>query len=181
VDALYIRFTDKPVEGPLGDHPQTWPSGTHGMVTWSGKKSSIHRDVKTPYLSEIHHVLLSIVVFSSILVIPLVFASTNCTTLAQGNVCYVVTDGSDTIGDGSTAMPWATITHALDSVPDDSTILVRPGTYSGRVASRGAFGQGVTVRSPAFPHHRHSQLDPQLHADRTDKLLLVHGHRPFSA
>ncbi len=43
--------------------------------------------------------------------------------------------------------PWATITHALDSVPDGSTILVRPGVYVGRVRLRGTFDQGVTVRS----------------------------------
>ncbi len=43
--------------------------------------------------------------------------------------------------------PWATITHALDSVSDDSTILVRLGTYFGRVNLRGTFANGVTVRS----------------------------------
>ncbi len=66
---------------------------------------------------------------------------------SQG-VTYVALDGSDATGDGSSASPWATITHALDSVPDDgSTILVRPGTYTGRVRLRGTFAQGVTVRS----------------------------------
>lgn len=64
------------------------------------------------------------------------------------SVFYVATTGSDSAGDGSLASPWATITHALDSVPDDgSTILVRPGTYHGRVNLRGTFAQGVTVRS----------------------------------
>ena len=66
---------------------------------------------------------------------------------AQGNVYYVATDGSDETGDGSASNPWATITHALDNVLDDSTILVRPGTYTGRVRLRGTFAQGVTVRS----------------------------------
>ncbi len=66
---------------------------------------------------------------------------------AQGNTYYVATDGSDDTGDGSAGDPWATITHALDNVPDDSTILVRPGTYTGRVRLRGNFTQGVTVRS----------------------------------
>jgi hypothetical protein len=50
-------------------------------------------------------------------------------------------------GDGSSAYPWATITQALDSVPDGSLILVKPGTYTGRVRLRGTFAQGVTVRS----------------------------------
>jgi hypothetical protein len=60
---------------------------------------------------------------------------------------YVDAGGSDTTGDGSSVYPWATITHALDTVPDDSLILVRPGTYVGRVRLRGVFAQGVTVRS----------------------------------
>jgi Protein of unknown function (DUF1565). len=60
---------------------------------------------------------------------------------------YVATNGSDVTGDGSASNPWATITHALDSVPDGSTILVGPGTYTGRVRLRGTFARGVTVRS----------------------------------
>ncbi len=64
-----------------------------------------------------------------------------------GTRYYVATGGDDTVGDGSFASPWATITHALDSVPDRSLILVEPGTYAGRVRLRGHFGQGVTVRS----------------------------------
>jgi hypothetical protein len=67
--------------------------------------------------------------------------------IAQGSIYYVATDGSDTTGDGSATYPWATITHALDNVSDGSTILVRPGTYTGRVRLRGTFAQGVTVRS----------------------------------
>lgn len=60
---------------------------------------------------------------------------------------YVALNGNDTSGNGSAAQPWATITHALDSVPDGSTILVKPGVYNGRVQLRGSFTQGVTVRS----------------------------------
>ena len=67
--------------------------------------------------------------------------------LATGTVYWVATDGSDTTGDGSQADPWATITHALDNVPDESLILVAPGTYSGRIRIRGTFPIGVTVRS----------------------------------
>ena len=66
---------------------------------------------------------------------------------AQLEFYYVATNGSDSSGDGSSAKPWATITHALDSVPDSSTILVRPGTYTGRVRLRGTFPKGVTVLS----------------------------------
>jgi hypothetical protein len=60
---------------------------------------------------------------------------------------YVATDGSDSAGDGSQSNPWATITYALDTLSDGSTVLVKPGTYVGRVRLRGAFNQGVTVRS----------------------------------
>lgn len=67
----------------------------------------------------------------------------------RGGVYYVAVDGTDAGGDGSMADPWATITHALDNVPDGSEILVRPGLYEGRVRLRGAFAQGVTVRSEA--------------------------------
>jgi hypothetical protein len=77
---------------------------------------------------------------------------------APAAVYYVATDGSDDSGDGSASTPWATITHALDSVPDGSTILVRPGAYNGRVRLRGTFEQGVVVRSevPYQARLRHS-------------------------
>lgn len=60
---------------------------------------------------------------------------------------YVATDGNDSTGDGSSESPWATITHAVDSVHDESLILVRPGLYEGRVDLRGQFPIGITVRS----------------------------------
>ena len=60
---------------------------------------------------------------------------------------YVSTTGSDETGSGTEGAPWATITHALDSVADGSLILVKPGTYNGRIRLRGQFDQGVTVRS----------------------------------
>ena len=73
---------------------------------------------------------------------------------------YVATDGNDETGDGSAGAPWATITHALDSVADGSLILVRPGLYTGRVRIRGQFAGGVTVRSEV-PYRA------QLRADET--------------
>jgi hypothetical protein len=63
---------------------------------------------------------------------------------------YVATSGqggNDSSGNGSLAAPWATITHALENVPDGSLILVRPGTYNGRIRILGNFTTGVTVRS----------------------------------
>jgi hypothetical protein len=70
------------------------------------------------------------------------------TVAAQGSTYYVATGGSNLSGDGSLANPWATITYALDQVPDNnSTILVRPGTYNGDVSLDRAFNQGVTIRA----------------------------------
>ncbi len=60
---------------------------------------------------------------------------------------YVATDGDNLLGDGSVADPWATITHALDNVPDNSLIIVRPGLYIGQIQLRGTFTLGVVVRS----------------------------------
>jgi hypothetical protein len=60
---------------------------------------------------------------------------------------YVATNGNDGSGNGSSGNPWATITHAVDTVPDGSTVLVRPGTYFGRVSLRRVFATGITVRS----------------------------------
>jgi hypothetical protein len=67
--------------------------------------------------------------------------------VSSAQTFYVATGGNDGSGNGSVGAPWATITHALDTVPDGSTVLVRPGTYFGRVNLRGTFANGVTVRS----------------------------------
>lgn len=77
----------------------------------------------------------------------------------SGDVFHVATDGSDETGDGSETSPWATITHALDSVPDGSTILVGSGLYEGRVRIRGSFEAGVVVRSevPYGARLRHTE------------------------
>ena len=68
-------------------------------------------------------------------------------TPAYAQTFYVSTTGSDNTGTGTDLNPWATITHALDSVSDQSLILVKPGTYEGRIRLRGTFANGVTVRS----------------------------------
>lgn len=51
----------------------------------------------------------------------------------------VATDGSDSTGDGSNSNPWATITNALDNVPDGSVVLVEHGLYEGHIRLRGIF------------------------------------------
>ena len=60
---------------------------------------------------------------------------------------YVATSGSDSTGNGSLSTPWATIQYAVGQVSDGSTILVRPGTYTGRTRFARHFVQGITVRS----------------------------------
>jgi hypothetical protein len=67
---------------------------------------------------------------------------------AQGTY-HVATTGSDLTGDGSSGNPWGTISHAVDSVPDGSLVLVAPGTYTGRVDLDRQFATGITVRSAA--------------------------------
>lgn len=67
---------------------------------------------------------------------------------AQLQRFWVATDGTDN-GAGSFENPWATITYALEQVPDNSVVLVKPGTYTGRVRLRGRFENGVIVKSAA--------------------------------
>ena len=93
------------------------------------------------------------------LITLLILDPTSALTDAPRNgTYYVATGGSDDTGDGSVLYPWATITHALDSVPDGSTILVQPGIYTGRVRLRGTFTQGATVRS-ATPYQARLRND----------------------
>lgn len=74
-----------------------------------------------------------------------------CMTLAVGQTFYVATNGNDSTGDGTISSPWATIGGALaelhDNQVDGATVLVRPGTYTGRQSLVGSFTEGVTVRS----------------------------------
>jgi len=71
---------------------------------------------------------------------------------------FVASNGVDLPANGSSASPWATVEFALQQVPDGSLILVRPGTYTGRIRVRGQFSQGVVVRSevPYRARLRHS-------------------------
>ncbi|MEM1183043.1 MAG: hypothetical protein AAGM22_32170, partial [Acidobacteriota bacterium] len=77
---------------------------------------------------------------------------------ASAATFWVATDGSDAVGDGSESEPWATIEHAVDTVPDGSEVVVEAGTYSGRIRLDRSFDQGVVVRSlvPYRAQLRHS-------------------------
>lgn len=91
--------------------------------------------------------------------IPLIFGlAASMPARAQGGTFYVATNGINAPDRGSAAEPWATIGYALGQVPDGSTILVRPGDYSGQVRLDASFATGVTVRSevPYQARLRHS-------------------------
>jgi len=79
--------------------------------------------------------------------LALLLALAAAPALAGAPVHYVAPDGVDQPGGGSAAQPWASITYALDRVPAGATILVRPGTYTGRIRIRGQFDPPVTIRS----------------------------------
>ncbi|MEM7336318.1 MAG: fibronectin type III domain-containing protein [Chloroflexota bacterium] len=85
---------------------------------------------------------------------------------AGGAIFYVATNGSDSTGDGSNGNPWATIEHAVASVGDNSTILVKPGTYNGRQQITGNFAQGVTIQS---------ETPYQAILQNNDRVIVVYG------
>jgi hypothetical protein len=64
---------------------------------------------------------------------------------------YVAPDGFDDPKNGSQQRPWATITFAVEHVPDGSTILVAPGIYKGRMSLGRRYVKGIVVRS-AVPY-----------------------------
>lgn len=71
---------------------------------------------------------------------------------------WVATVGSNATGDGSAAQPWGTIEYALGEVPDGSEIVVKPGTYHGRIRLDREFATGVVIRAevPYQARLRHS-------------------------
>ena len=73
---------------------------------------------------------------------------TSCEAPAdEGPVFHVTVDGDDDSGDGSVSAPWATIAHGVQNISDGSTLLVGPGTYTGRIRMDAQFAQGVVVRA----------------------------------
>jgi hypothetical protein len=88
----------------------------------------------------------------------------------QAQTFYVATDGVDDPARGSDALPWVSITYALDRVPDGSLVLVKPGTYNGRIRIRGNFANGVTVRSQQRyqARLRHSEAVLTIYNDNAD-------------
>jgi hypothetical protein len=68
-----------------------------------------------------------------------------------GKAFYVSHDGVDYKADGSRAHPWKTIKYALYKIPDGNTLVIKPGTYTGRVRIGKAFPKGLLVKSE-FPY-----------------------------
>jgi hypothetical protein len=66
---------------------------------------------------------------------------------AESGPFYVATDGADETRNGSARAPFATITFAAEHVPDGATIVVRPGTYRGRVSLGRRYPKGLVIRS----------------------------------
>jgi hypothetical protein len=56
-----------------------------------------------------------------------------------GPAIYVATTGNDTTGDGSTAKPYRTVSHALSLAESGTTIAIGPGTYN---------EGGIRIRQP---------------------------------
>ena len=56
---------------------------------------------------------------------------------AQTSTWHVATDGSDSTGDGSESMPFATIQHGIDIASDGDMVLVRPGIYEETISFSG--------------------------------------------
>lgn len=66
----------------------------------------------------------------------------------QARVYYVATTGSDTTGDGTFNRPWATINHAMRTIPDEiSTVVVGAGTYPEAVHIFRSFTTQTTLRA----------------------------------
>lgn len=83
------------------------------------------------------------------LLLTLAAATQPPATAAQATF-YVATNGDDN-NNGSLNSPWATITYAINNVPDGSLILVQPGDYSQRVRLDQQFTTGITIRA-AVPY-----------------------------
>lgn len=60
---------------------------------------------------------------------------------------HVAPDGQDQPSAGTRQQPFATVNYAAQNVPDGSTILVRPGTYQGRLNLGRKHEKGLVIRS----------------------------------
>jgi hypothetical protein len=98
--------------------------------------------------------------------------SANAGAAPHAGTFYVATDGSDEARCGSQQHPFATITYAAEHVPDGSTVLVRPGTYLGRVSLGRQYVKGVVIRSEV-PYRA-------LLRNRVEKVIRCYGCNGFT-
>ncbi len=70
---------------------------------------------------------------------------------ATGKVLFVAMTGDDTTGDGSDPKPFATIQKAADLAMPGDTVVVREGTYRGRVAPPRGGVEGMPITYLAEP------------------------------
>ena len=71
---------------------------------------------------------------------------------------YVAPEGNDEQGEGTESQPWASITQAVENVPDGSTIIVRPGVYHEAVSLARQFEAGITIQA-AEPYRTRLEYD----------------------
>ncbi|MFP3853263.1 MAG: NosD domain-containing protein, partial [Anaerolineales bacterium] len=66
---------------------------------------------------------------------------------ADGPEFHVASEGDDS-NDGSASAPWASLQHAVDTVPQGGTILVHPGSYAGmRIERSGSSEAWNTIKA----------------------------------
>jgi hypothetical protein len=100
-----------------------------------------------PKVMKTRHFRTSFLVFLLILSLAGLLLIDSVQAGAQASTYYVATKESEQNVDGSITNPWATIGNAVAHVSDGATILVRLGTYTGRVSQRGSFANGIVIRS----------------------------------
>ena len=96
--------------------------------------------------------------------------------IADQNTFYVAQDGDDVSGNGSRTMPWGTISYALEQVPDQSLILVQPGTYTGKISYNRLAEAGITLRSEV-PYLANLENDGRVFEIFYGRGLIVEGFK----
>ena len=64
-----------------------------------------------------------------------------------GKAYYVAPHGNNYQGDGSILKPWKTIGYGIVLIPDGNTLIVKEGTYTGKIKISRTFNQGLLIKS----------------------------------
>ena len=106
---------------------------------------------------------------------------------AIANTYYVATpaSGGNDSNPGTSAQPWATLQHAVDTISPGDTILVKTGTYVGfRAENSGLLGAVKTIKAEGGgsvlvnapgPFNRHSSNIEFENFDATVKYWVIDG------